>query len=1174
MSTAAVFLSYASQDAEAAKKICEALRTTGVEVWFDQNELVGGDAWDAKIRGQINSCALFVPVISTATQARGEGYFRLEWKLAVDRSHLMAHDQPFLLPVVIDATKDGEARVPPEFRAVQWTRLPGGETPPAFCARVKKLLGGEAAVAGSDVGPVVDRAPGQRPGLQQTRPPSRPWLVPAILGVAAVSALALWQPWHAKEKSAPSASPTAASAAPVATLTEARQLVAKVWDLLNQPGRGRAELDTADLLCKRASSLDPSDAEVWAAWAQTDIQYVWDLFDASATRRDAAREHAARATQLDPNSYEVRLAQATYLTRGRTALESRPVSPEAEPLLRALLRERPGEPRAALELSILVRSDEGFSLLESVAKNHPAFAARALRELGFRLFYATRYAEADAMADRSIAVYPNAGNLGLKIVLSLYWHGDLELAKTTLRRMPTSALQEDWAASFGYRVYLWREEFADGLAALSAVPREWLSTNLFFGPKALLTAELHRRAGQAELARRDYQRALTQLDARLADEPNDPLLLTRKAEVLYYLERRSEADACYRLLRETGVPPPLNLQILFEPPEVALDALEGGVLGLTKNPATLTAASLRLDPQYAPLRSHPRFAALLAQAEADPKRSPNAKSPKPEGQAALPLALDPKSVAVLAFANMSADKDNEYFSDGLSEEILEKLARNPALRVMARTSSFSYKGKNVPIPQIGRELNVGTIIEGSVRRAGDQLRITAQLINATDGTHIWSETYNKELTTADIFAIQDEIAQKIAARLAPTESTAAPAVAAAPTKNLAAYEAYLRGRSFQTRAASSFRNDAIKEFQRAVALDPQFALAWAQLARVIANASSAFLPKADLALAMRAIDEARRLAGDFFETHLAAAALSRVQLRYDLAEQELVRAERLRPRTGDVANMRGTMEVNQGRWKEGISHLRQATELDPQNGNFQGVMGNLLRVVGHYAEAEQSLDQAFSLTGADTQFIVKAFVYFQWKGDAALVVKTLDAVPPGIRTDRYWDYRSRLLRDVGDFAGALAAAEEMRAEVSPSGWPKAFLMARARELQGNTAGARRAYAEALPAAERFHIEIPQGFTAGLALAQIYAGLGRKDDALATARDAREQANGISAVVAQIDAVRAQIDARFGMLDDAIELAKVQIPTGWWKRNDLLLGADWAELRKDPRFRALAEKAPL
>ena len=145
----AVFLSYASQDAVAVERIAEALRASGVEVWFDKNELVGGDAWDAKIRGQIASCALFVPVISAATQARREGYFRIEWKLAAQRTHAMADGTPFLLPVVIDATKDGEALVPAEFRAVQWTRLPGGEGAAVekFGARVKVLLGG------SDVGP-------------------------------------------------------------------------------------------------------------------------------------------------------------------------------------------------------------------------------------------------------------------------------------------------------------------------------------------------------------------------------------------------------------------------------------------------------------------------------------------------------------------------------------------------------------------------------------------------------------------------------------------------------------------------------------------------------------------------------------------------------------------------------------------------------------------------------------------------------------------------------------------------------------------------------------------------------------------------------------------------------------------------------------------------------------
>jgi hypothetical protein len=132
----AVFLSYASQDADAARRICESLRAAGIEVWFDQNELRGGDAWDASIRKQIKECALFVPIISASTDARSEGYFRLEWRLAVERSHLMADDQAFLLPVQIDATPETAARVPDRFRERQWSHLAGGATPPAFVEQV------------------------------------------------------------------------------------------------------------------------------------------------------------------------------------------------------------------------------------------------------------------------------------------------------------------------------------------------------------------------------------------------------------------------------------------------------------------------------------------------------------------------------------------------------------------------------------------------------------------------------------------------------------------------------------------------------------------------------------------------------------------------------------------------------------------------------------------------------------------------------------------------------------------------------------------------------------------------------------------------------------------------------------------------------------------------------
>ena len=132
----AVFLSYASQDAEAARRICDALRAAGIEVWFDQSELRGGDTWDRKIRQQIRDCALFIPIISVNTQTRSEGYFRLEWHLADQRTHLMGKSRAFLVPVCIDGTPELDADIPDSFAAVHWTRLGGGETPSSFVEQI------------------------------------------------------------------------------------------------------------------------------------------------------------------------------------------------------------------------------------------------------------------------------------------------------------------------------------------------------------------------------------------------------------------------------------------------------------------------------------------------------------------------------------------------------------------------------------------------------------------------------------------------------------------------------------------------------------------------------------------------------------------------------------------------------------------------------------------------------------------------------------------------------------------------------------------------------------------------------------------------------------------------------------------------------------------------------
>ena len=205
----AVFLSYASQDAEAARRICEALRAGGIEVWFDQSELRGGEAWDASIRRQIKSCRLFMAIISANTQEREEGYFRREWNLAVGRTLDMAEDKAFLLPVVIDATRDADARVPEKFREVQWTRLPGGETPASFVERVRALASKKADSASVEISPqpavIADANRSEkRPASRRSMPGSARGIkllkiaLPVLLLLGA--ALIVIPPWIQKER--------------------------------------------------------------------------------------------------------------------------------------------------------------------------------------------------------------------------------------------------------------------------------------------------------------------------------------------------------------------------------------------------------------------------------------------------------------------------------------------------------------------------------------------------------------------------------------------------------------------------------------------------------------------------------------------------------------------------------------------------------------------------------------------------------------------------------------------------------------------------------------------------------------------------------------------------------------------------------------------------------------
>jgi TolB-like protein len=562
----AVFLSYASEDAAAAARIAVALRAAGVEVWFDQSELRGGDAWDRQIRSRIHDCRLFIAVISAGTEARDEGYFRREWKLAVDRTHDMSEKRTFLLPVVIDQTPERGAAVPDKFREVQWTRLPRGEPSPEFATRVARLLSPEVTPAGSvRAQPPAASSPAGRSASTGSSPP---WLRALPLGITALAIAAL-----------------------------------------------------------------------------------------------------------------------------------------------------------------------GYVLIDKLTKR--------------------------------------------------------------------------------------------------------------------------------------------------------------------------------------GAAPP---------------AVEAAAPG----------------------------------AGAGPAPAPAAFNPPPH------------SIAVLPFVNLSGDPGQDYFSDGLTEELLNSLAAVEGLQVAARTSSFAFKGKDTDIGTIARRLDVGAVLEGSVRRSGHTIRITAQLINAVSGFHLWSKTYDRSL--GDVLKLQSEIATAVANALKVTllADTAA-RIELGGTRNPAAFDAFLRAtRAVNSSSEAQEYEVAISAYSDAIRLDPNYALAYAgrSFAESLYAAQGAVGPAVREAFD-KALADAHRaiaLAPDLASGHLALG-FYQWNGAFDLgrAREEFDRARALAP--GDASTLRtyGLFAVTEGRFEAGLADLRRAVALDPLDAGTHYLLGRGLYWSRRYAEALVALDEAAAL---DPELLV----IYQYRG--------------------------------------------------------------------------------------------------------------------------------------------------------------------------------------------------
>ncbi|MCH7620253.1 MAG: tetratricopeptide repeat protein, partial [Candidatus Marinimicrobia bacterium] len=366
------------------------------------------------------------------------------------------------------------------------------------------------------------------------------------------------------------------------------------------------------------------------------------------------------------------------------------------------------------------------------------------------------------------------------------------------------------------------------------------------------------------------------------------------------------------------------------------------------------------------------------------------------------------SIAVLPFTNLSADPENEFFSDGITEDILMQLSKIKSLEVISRTSIMQYKNTTKSLRQIGKELGVATILEGSVRRSGNRVRITAQLIDTETDKHIWADNYDKDLD--DIFAIQTDVAIKIAAALkaslTPEEKKR---INEKPTDNMEAYDFYLRGNDYASRGYE--RKDfeiAIEMYQKAVDLDPDFSKAYSKQSGAHSDMYWFYYDRTEerLRRSKKAVDRALILNPDLPEAHEAYGwYYYHGFLEYEKALREFGTAVDLGLNSSDLYLGIGSVYRRQGRMEEAVVNFKKAVELDPRSSIIATNLAQTFRLLRRYEEAERRLNKAISL-GPDQMYIYfeKMYLYLQWDGDlqkARAVVAAAEQNVVSVRDPRY-----------------------------------------------------------------------------------------------------------------------------------------------------------------------------
>ena len=557
-------------------------------------------------------------------------------------------------------------------------------------------------------------------------------------------------------------------------------------------------------------------------------------------------------------------------------------------------------------------------------------------------------------------------------------------------------------------------------------------------------------------------------------------------------------------------------------------------------------------------------------------------------------AIPEKSIAVLPFENRSEEKANAYFADGIQDEILTRLSKIADLKVISRTSTQHYKSAPENLPAIARELGVAHILEGSVQKSGDAVRVNVQLIKAATDSHIWADTFDRKLT--DIFSVESEVAKAVTDQLrAKLTGHEEQEIAAKPTDNPEAYDAYLRGLAYTLKTLPTTANilGAQKYLREAVRLDPKFALSWALLSYVDSRGYIAQSVQPTVALreeARQAAETALTLQPNLGEAVLAKGAYHYWILKdYDTAVRYFEQARQLLPNSSRIPELLAYVARRRGQWDRSKAYFNEAERLDPRNVYLltqQAITDICLR---RYPEALRKLDQVLDITPDDVDTLVTMATIAQAEGDLPRAAALLAPLHPGaddsgaVETQVYQAILERRPAQV------ISRLKEILAKPDPAlGYINGelrFYLGWAQDVAGDHAAAQESWRQARRELEPFLKEQPDNYTLIGDLALTNMGLGEKTAALALAEQA------IAMIPIEKDAIvgpipieiLARVAAHMGEPDRAIVALQkllsipyagalgVGIPL-----TPALLRLDpmFDPLRKDPRFQKLvASPAP-